>query len=112
VESLGFVFSNGLSPHSLRDHDGSKLRCWVCPAFDAQGCIIGLSKRFEDGKKKTHHGGHLGLFLPKGWRERAEQTGVLYAVESPSDTAACVAGGLAAVGRPSNTADLAGPALL
>jgi hypothetical protein len=84
---------------------------WTFPERDATGAVVGISTRLaapirsSDGKvtsKKMITGSHHGLFYdPEAW---AAGEGPILLVEGASDTAAALTMGLAAVGRPSNTA--------
>ncbi len=75
---------------------------FVFPMRDSAGRICGLAARHATtGKKKTLHGGHLGIIAPDGWRETE---GTIFAPEGASDVAALTAMGLPALGRPSNKA--------
>jgi putative DNA primase/helicase len=77
--------------------------------MDAEGRVIGLSRRFgklvtiKDGKptnKAIMHGGKQGLSLPAGWRDRPSP---LFVVEGPTDAAGSTSAGLACVGHPTNS---------
>ncbi len=71
------------------------------PEVDAGDVVIGLTERTPGDTKDTKKmlkGGHRGLTLPTGWRERP---GPVFVVEGPTDAAALTAAGLSAVGRPS-----------
>lgn len=71
------------------------------PERDAGGTVVGLSLRAPDGRKGFASGGaRRGLVIPATLAEAADPVLV---VEGPSDVAAAVTMGLAAVGRPSNT---------
>jgi AAA domain len=70
------------------------------PECDGAGRIIGLNRRYGDGRKQCVVGSHRGLTIPNGWRDR---DGPLLLPEGASDVFALTALGLAAVGRPSNT---------
>jgi hypothetical protein len=83
----------GFSPN---DYSGP---CWTFPEVDAGGAIVGILRRFRVGEKKALKDSKRGLIVPRGWKEAS---GPLLLVEGPSDVAAAVAMGLAAVGRPSN----------
>jgi hypothetical protein len=72
--------------------------CYTFPETDAGGAVVGLVRRFADGKKRTMPGGKRGLTLPGGWREAA---GPVFVVEGPTDALAMTCAGLSAVGRPS-----------
>ena len=93
--------ADALDPLALLGYhpDDSIGPCFIFPETNENGTIIGLSRRFRDGKKMTVAGGKRGLTLPVGWRERP---GPVFAVEGPTDTAALTAAGLCAIGRPSN----------
>ncbi len=73
----------------------------VFPERDGSGQVIGLNRRLPDGRKLHLPGGGRGITLPAGWKEIASGR-PLYVVEGPTDTAAMVAAGLNAIGRPSN----------
>lgn len=75
-------------------------KVWTFPEFDARGNVIGIATRDPDGEKKNMTGSRRGLGLPDAWRERE---GPRFGVEGHSDTAAMIAAGLSAIGRPSNT---------
>jgi hypothetical protein len=68
---------------------------------DAEGRVVGITRRYRDGSKKAAAGGHHGLHVPAGW---ADRDGPVYLPEGPTDVLAQTAMGLAAVGRPSNMA--------
>jgi hypothetical protein len=95
----------GLPPGSVRripnvgfdqhDRDGP---CWAIPMVNGAEKVVGVSRRYKGGAKKSL--GNNGLFVTHGWRERP---GAVFVVEGASDTAAMAAAGLCAVGRPSNT---------
>lgn len=72
---------------------------WTFPEVDGAGRVVGIARRFLDGRKKAAADGARGLTVPAGWRERG---GAVYVVEGPSDALAMTAAGLACVGRPSN----------
>jgi hypothetical protein len=83
-------------------------RCWTFPEQNGAGRVVGLLRRFRDGSKKAAAGGARGLLVPDGWQDRE---GPVLVPEGPSDVLVLASMGLAAVGRPSNTAgvdDLAG----
>lgn len=74
---------------------------WSFPERDATGRIIGINRRFRDGKKRNL--GPRGLtFDPDGWMHSDADPEHIYLVEGGSDTATLLTLGLAAVGRPSN----------
>lgn len=79
------------------------------PERDGRGRLVGWSLRTVDGRKgassKAATGGRRGLIVPAGMHELAGASGwPVVLVEGASDVAACVARGIPAVGRPSNTA--------
>jgi hypothetical protein len=74
--------------------------CYTFAESDAAENVIGLLRRFGDGKKKAMRDSKRGLVLPTGWQEKP---GPVFVVEGPTDTAAMCAAGLCAVGRPSNS---------
>jgi hypothetical protein len=92
TESLGVL----LIGFRADDPDGP---CWTFPEVDADGRVIGITRRWANGTKKAMSGGCRGLTVPAGWRDRA---GPLLLPEGPTDTLALTAAGLCAVGRPSN----------
>jgi putative DNA primase/helicase len=83
----------GFNPN---DHDGP---CWTFPEVDAAGQAIGILRRFRTGPKKAMKHSKRGLIVPRGW---SQTVGPAFLVEGPSDVLACVAMGLAVIGRPSN----------
>ena len=102
----------GVSVASLRSQgcgwDDSR-HCWTFPARDGDGQVIGIAQRLQkprlnrEGKTITKAmvtGSRQGLFFdPSAW---SQGSGPILLVEGPTDTAAAVTMGLAAVGRPSN----------
>lgn len=70
---------------------------WSFPMSDAAGHVLGTRLRSDGGEKSALKGGPEGLFIP------ADLSGadVLAVCEGPTDTAALLDLGLAAVGRPS-----------
>ncbi len=79
-------------------------RTYTFPECAADGRVVGIATRAPNpagsDEKKMLKGGHRGLTIPDGWRERP---GPVLLVEGPSDTLAMTAAGVAAIGRPSNT---------
>jgi phage/plasmid primase-like uncharacterized protein len=71
---------------------------YTIPEFDGSGKITGIALRYTDGKKSCLKGSHRGLTLPANWHHGDSP---ILIVEGASDTAALVAMGIAAVGRPS-----------
>jgi hypothetical protein len=80
--------------------EGVTRPCWTFPEVDGAGVIIGVNRRYNDGRKKLYAGGKRGLTVPERW---AERDGPIYLPEGASDVLALMALGLAAVGRPNNT---------
>lgn len=66
--------------------------------YDGDGEACGQSYRHEDGTKAVMYLSVRGMFLPPGW---SESDGTLFIAEGMSDTAALLAAGLNAIGRPS-----------
>jgi hypothetical protein len=71
---------------------------WLFPERDAEGTIIGLLRRYANGKKKRLAGAQSGLIFDPA----APIADVLLVVEGPTDVAAALTMGLCAVGRPNN----------
>ncbi|QDU95189.1 toprim domain-containing protein [Lignipirellula cremea] len=69
------------------------------PMRDVTGVVLGIRLRLASGRKFAVRGGHEGLFLPRDLPDG----GVLLICEGPTDTAAMVELGFAAVGRPNCT---------
>jgi phage/plasmid primase-like uncharacterized protein len=88
----------GFSPKGFHEDYFDKT-CWTFPEVDAAGHVIGINCRYADGAKKVMSGGHRGLTMPDGWRDRP---GLVLCPEGPSDTLAITALGLAAIGRPND----------
>jgi hypothetical protein len=93
----------GVTPGSLEalgvGYDEEE-RAWTFPERDAGGAVIGLTRRYADGKKLAWPGGHRGLTFAGDW---VPPQGPLFLVEGGSCAAALISMGLSAVGRPSNT---------
>src|SRR5262249_59529123 len=76
--------------------------CWTLPEWDGRGRLIGVMRRYGDGRRPmATRGSKRGLTLPDGWQDRH---GPLLLAEGASDALALHALGLAAVGRPSCSA--------
>lgn len=73
---------------------------WSFPMVDAAGQIVGIRLRNDQGEKWSVKGGHEGLFVPADLPAGAEP---LLICEGPTDTAAALDMGFAAIGRPSCT---------
>lgn len=90
--------SLGVSGQSLRRlRVGWNGWAWTFPMSDAHGATIGIRLRRPNGDKLADKGSRQGLFLPDG----IEGNGRLLVLEGPTDTAAALDLGLAAIGRPS-----------
>jgi excisionase family DNA binding protein len=98
----------GISPRLLWQltHDGvipcvrvggGKRRTVLYPVSNDGGHVLGIRLRLADGRKLSVRGGREGLFLPSNLAE----AGLLLICEGPTDTAAMLDLGFAAVGRPS-----------
>lgn len=70
---------------------------WTFPMRSSAGRIVGIRRRFDDGRKLSVKGGREGLFVPAP----ALLTDPLLICEGPTDTAAMLTLGLSAIGRPS-----------
>ncbi len=81
----------------LRLNIGFDGAAWTFPMQDANGPVVGIRRRFEDGRKLSVKGGHEALFVPRD----LDSEGAIYICEGPTDTAALLMIGLEAVGRPS-----------
>lgn len=74
-----------------------KHKAWAFPMRDESGKVIGIRLRWNDGQKKAVYGSKGGLFYPVQFPERE----IVFVCEGPTDTAAVIAMGLVAIGRPS-----------
>lgn len=80
------------------DRDGEEYASF--PSRDAACKIIGITRRYHSGEKKTLAGtSNSGIFVPVDWWK---PTGPVLIVEGASDVAALVTHGFACLGRPSN----------
>ena len=88
----------GVSEAALRRLDtGWDGEALTFPMRDAAEVVIGIRRRYADGRKVSVQGSREGMFLPTGWTRE----GAVYVCEGPTDTAAMLSLGLEAVGRPS-----------
>lgn len=89
--------SLGVTPISLQrlcvGWDG---KAFAFPMRDEKRKIIGIRRRFGDGKKFAVKGSSNGLFIPEGLTE----SGPLIICEGPTDTGAALDLGFDAIGRP------------
>jgi hypothetical protein len=90
----------GVSVVALQDlgvgHLYSGAWCWSFPERAAAGDVIGVNRRYLDGKKKSM--GRRGLTYADGW----DRGGPILLPEGGSDAAALLTMGLSVIGRPSN----------
>jgi hypothetical protein len=88
----------GVSPAALMslwigwDHEA-----WTFPMCDSKGAIVGIRRRFADGRKLSVRGGREGLFIPSLFPEADP----LLICEGPTDTAALLTLAFSVIGRPS-----------
>ena len=80
------------------DHAGREFASF--PSRNHEGKVIGITRRYAGGIKRTYPGTHNGLFYVNEWNE---MPGPLLIVEGATDVAACLSIPIAAIGRPSNT---------
>ena len=73
-------------------------QAFTIPERDGAGCIVGLSLRWLDGRKRVQRGGRRGLFVPVNWMELL---GSVRVPEGASDVLALAWYGVPCVGRPS-----------
>jgi hypothetical protein len=71
--------------------------CWAFPMHSSDGRVVGIRLRSPSGFKYAVAGGAEGLFLPRDLSSAAQ----LLVAEGPTDTAALLDLGFAAIGRPS-----------
>jgi len=103
---LGVLAKNlGVPPEALRsllvghaEHHGTAW--WTIPERNEHGMVVGIQRRYLDGRKQAYPGSRRGLVYDDQW---AKREGPIFLVEGMSDVAACLAMGLTAIGRPSNT---------
>lgn len=89
----------GVNPAALR-HLGAAVYSpgvWAFPMRDAAGSKIGVRLRSGDGRKWAVPGSRAGLIYADQWRVSRQ----VLICEGPTDTAAAMSLGYAAVGRPS-----------
>jgi len=71
---------------------------WTFPMRDGRYRIIGIRRRFRNGKKLTMEGSHNGLFIPDDVLATRDR---LLICEGPTDCAALLDLGYDSIGRPS-----------
>jgi hypothetical protein len=90
--------SLGLIADSLRRLNvGWDGEAWCAPMRNHKGAVVGIRRRFPDGKKLSVHGGKEGLFYDPA----VAINGLTLVVEGFTDTAAAITLGFSAIGRPS-----------
>jgi len=100
IRFAGFARHLGLTSDSLKRLTvgySPTRRAWLFPMRSAAGVLIGVRLRLADGRKLSIKGGREGLFLPEG----IGAGGLLTITEGPTDCAAILDLGFAAIGRPS-----------
>lgn len=85
------------------DRDGTE---WASfPSRGINGEVVGITRRYDNGSKKTLAGtSNAGIFCKQWWWIGS---GTVYIVEGASDVAALIDAGLSALGRPSCIGGLA-----
>jgi len=78
-------------------HDGERFASF--PSRNAEGKIVGITRRYRSGEKKTFAGTTNGIFYAPNWHEIP---GVILIVEGASDVAAAISVNICAIGRSSN----------
>lgn len=105
AERLGVVWLTTRGDDAIRPllPYGGKgwIGCWGIPERDAAGVVVGVCRRYADGRKQHMPGGHRGLVYDASTPPTPGQSVVC--VEGASDVIALLACGVCAVGRPSNT---------
>ncbi|MCH8344703.1 MAG: hypothetical protein IH983_12040 [Planctomycetes bacterium] len=104
---LSFARSLGVSAETLKHLGIGRHRdTWVFPERDANGRIIGLSRRLPDGKKLAVNGSRRGLTMvwPLDAYAGSSLNDPILIVEGATDTAAGLDLGFVTIGRPSATA--------
>jgi hypothetical protein len=71
-------------------------KAYTFPMFNEFGKVIGIRRRFQDGRKLSVPGSRTGIFIPTGLASE----GLLLICEGPTDTAAALDLGFNAIGRP------------
>jgi hypothetical protein len=105
LETLWLAGMLGVHPDSLRclelgyvPETEDEPEHWLFPERDDKGIVIGLMRRYLNGKKKRMAGARSGLSFDPS----QTTSDVLLIVEGHSDVAAAFTMGLYAVGRPNN----------
>jgi hypothetical protein len=100
ADKLGVSFESLASLNVGVGWDRSGEMFYSFPSRGADCKIIGITRRYADGRKKTLAGTSNGVFVPENWWKLP---GPISIVEGASDVAALVTHGFPALGRPSNT---------
>ncbi len=74
-------------------------KAWTFPERNADGLIVGVNRRFEDGGKRCATGSRRGLTYSDSWQDAR---GPVLIVEGGSDVASGITLNVCSVGRPSN----------
>jgi hypothetical protein len=116
AEALAVRYRNDLSPGKLAELSvtlgvsrnaltvlgvGWDGEAWTFPMVDGGRFVIGIQRRFPNGKKLCVTGSHLGCFVPFG--VPGEMSELVVIVEGASDCAAVLDAGFDCIGRPSCT---------
>lgn len=97
----GFAMTLGVDTDALRSIGCAwSGKAWAFPMRDAYGQTIGIRLRDTVGHKWAVKGSRQGLFIPTNDNAAITETGTLWLTEGPTDLAAALTIGLAAVGRP------------
>lgn len=101
TESLQRLGVGEVSPRLADEFDIAwAATAWTFPMRAADGVVAGIRLRLRDGSKCAVPGGREGLFVPAGISDGRDQ---LLICEGPTDTAAMLDLGFAAIGRPNCT---------
>jgi hypothetical protein len=83
-----------------------KSGCWTLPEKDARGEVIGISRRFPEGKKQAYARGRRGLYYTdlhlSLFGVHSQAAGPILIPEGFSDVLVLEALGIPSIGRPSN----------
>ena len=97
LRAMFLANSLGVTSRSLKRLGiGFSAESFTFPMSDERGNIIGVRRRFENGRKVSVKGSRNGLFIPTG----IENATKLVICEGPTDCAAALDLGWAAIGRP------------
>ena len=101
INLINHAANLGVTTVSLREMGvGWDGYAWTFPMQDANGKVIGIMRRYEDGRKMSVKGGTLGLFVPSCVAPALRQQ-TLIVCEGATDTAAMLSMGWKnVIGRP------------